>query len=224
MRLTFSYNNQTFVKADVQNLIDKVPDSILLEEVKKEKIQEVKQKAGEHINFNYPVWKQSNDLSDKEKLVVELVYLFSKQITADDLRIAVADIISGNKTFEDVLLEYGEKVGFIEVDANNLPLFDYTLQDGSVIRANINGEYIDNAGIAQTVDFTQVISKVPVLTAQATPELIDNIKQKAQRLIEITQRILWKDKVREQSNQIEEEIQSLQTIDEVLNYRIQFTV
>jgi len=187
MRLTFSYNNQTFVKADVQNLIDKVPDSILLEEVKKEKIQEVKQKAGEHINFNYPVWKQSNDLSDKEKLVVELVYLFSKQITADDLRIAVADIISGNKT-------------------------------------NINGEYIDNAGIAQTVDFTQVISKVPVLTAQATPELIDNIKQKAQRLIEITQRILWKDKVREQSNQIEEEIQSLQTIDEVLNYRIQFTV
>ena len=224
MKLRLTYNNQAFVNTDVENLKGKVPEEVLLSEVKKAKIQEVKRKAGEYIESRYPLWKQSNDKDDKDRIIVELIYYFKNAVTADDIRYSVAQIVAGKSDVYTELVKHGIKAGLIQTDEDGKPLYIYELTDGTTQIANIDREYKDEEGNLQTIPEEQVKDRHLLFTEGTDPQLIGKVTALANELLEITQRILWKDRVREESNKIEEEINALSTVEEVLSYEIRFTV
>ena len=192
----------------------KTPEEIL-EELKQEKIQNLKQKAYEYIVSKYPLWKQSNDLSDKEIIVTKLVAIFNNIVFADDIRKTIYEILAGKSDLYTELVKYGIKANLIETDDKGLPLYTYYLKDGSTIIANINGEYVDSDGNTKVIDKSLVVDRSLIFKEGVDKNIIDEAYKLSSALLDISKRILWKDEVRRKVNEIEEKIKSASDINEL---------
>jgi hypothetical protein len=157
-----------------------------LQDLKQQKIKELKQFAYNYITSNYPLWKQNNDLSDAQQIATELVSLFHNVLTTDDIRYAIYQVLSGQKSVNDIMIEYGLKAGLLKRDPND--------PSKVILDSNIDESYISH------------------------------IMELANKLLEISKRILWKNKIRENVNKVEKQIEEMNNLDELRALRIDETL
>jgi len=193
-----------------------------LEEIKQQKINELKQKAYEYIISHYPLWKQSNDLSDKETIVIKLIAMFDNVVTADDIRKSIYNVMAGHTTSYMELVKYGVKAGYIQTDENGFPLYTYELKDGSTIVANINREYKDSDGNKQIIPQRLVVDRHLLFTKGVNMNIINEAIELVDKLLEIVKRIVWKDSVRAKVDELEQKILNARSIDEVNNIDLSY--
>jgi len=183
-----------------------------LEEYKQQLIHELKNYAYKYIITYYPLWKQNNDLSDKESIVVSI---FNGSITTDDIRKSIYNIFSGKSDVYTELVRYGVKAGFIKTDENGLPLYEYLLKDNSKMIANINREYKNKNGEIKIIPEDQIIDRNLIFSENVDKNVINTAVVLAKQLIKIAKRIIWKDSVREKVNELEIQIKNAKTFEEL---------
>jgi len=193
-----------------------------LNELKQQKINKLKKFAYEYIISKYPLWKQNNDLSDKETIIIKLIAKFGSVITTDDIRKSIYDIMAGYSDVYTELVKYGIKAGYIQTDKNNKPLYTYILKDGTKIIANIDREYRDSDGNLQIIPEDQIIDRNLLFVNGIDINIINEAVELVDKLLVITKRVIWKNAVREKTDELEQIILNVKTIDEL--EKIDFSV
>jgi len=181
-----------------------------LNKLKYEKIEQLKQMAFNYISEKYPLWKQNNDILDKERIVVELVSLTDSKITSDELRRMIYDILAGNRKEYEVYAYIAKKLGIAELDNNNKVLLTVLFVNGKKKVVNINE--IDS--------LKGQILNVQVMVKDNFKEKFAAIVNLFRQLIDIAKRIYWKDLVRQKVNLIEQKILNSSNIKELLDINL----
>ena len=112
-QLNCNWDDELVFDTSINQWRVKTPEE-LLNDYKQKKIEGLKKIAYDYITSNYPLWKQNNDLSDKESIVIKLVAKFNGSVTADDIRKSIYNILAGYSDVYMELVKYGIKAGFIK--------------------------------------------------------------------------------------------------------------
>jgi len=178
-----------------------------LNRLKHEKIEQLKQIAFNYINEKYPLWKQNNDILDKEKNVVEIVSLSNGKLASDELRKLIYDILAKHKKEYEVYAYIAKKLGIAKLDSNGNILVSVLVVNGKRKTIKIN----------EVSSIKEQVLDVQVIVEDEFKEKFTMLTDLFKQLINIARRIYWKDLIRQKVNLIEQKILGVTKIEELEN-------